>query len=220
MAAEINDALAECGFTRCPGEIMACNPSWCLSLAEWQQRFSSWIRTPTPQALLNSSIFFDFRPLFGDFSLADALRDHLFQQAPKNRIFLHTLAANVLSVNPPLGRLGRFSSRTIDLKKTGTRLFVDAGRLMALSTGMTPTATVERLRQAGDALHRRVHDIEADIAAFEHLQGLRLRQQLSGQGAPNVVEPQSLNSFEQRLLFESLSQAKLLQNTIKLEYAR
>ncbi len=220
LARDANDALAACGFTRCPGDIMASNPQWCLSLSEWQQRFSQWIRTPTPQALLNASIFFDLRPLFGNHALADALRGHLLSLAPKNRIFLHTLAANVLSVQPPLGRLGRFSSRVIDIKKTGTRLFVDAGRLLGLASGVEATATVTRLEQAGERLHRRSSDVAADIAAFETLQGQRLRQQLQHPDCPNQVDHQQLNPFEQRCLFEAFNQAKLLQNTIKLEYAR
>ncbi|MCW8957537.1 MAG: DUF294 nucleotidyltransferase-like domain-containing protein, partial [Gammaproteobacteria bacterium] len=36
VARQINDALAECGFPLCPGNIMASNPECCLSLEEWQ----------------------------------------------------------------------------------------------------------------------------------------------------------------------------------------
>ena len=80
LAKQINQALAECGFPLCPGNIMAGNPECCLSLAEWQARFRQWIEHGTPEHLLNATIFFDFRPLYGDEQSADELRRALLQQ--------------------------------------------------------------------------------------------------------------------------------------------
>ena len=57
---------------------MAGNPELCLSTDEWKAKFLAWIRAPTPQALLNANIVFDFRPLYGDTTLCDALREWLF----------------------------------------------------------------------------------------------------------------------------------------------
>ena len=66
FARAVNEALDACGFPLCKGEIMASNPAWCLSASEWRQCFGRWIRAPLPEALLNASIFFDFRPLWGE----------------------------------------------------------------------------------------------------------------------------------------------------------
>jgi hypothetical protein len=66
--------LDKCGFPLCKGNIMASNPELCLTLEEWEERFARWVRTPEPQALLNATIFFDFRPLYGRFNLAHRLR--------------------------------------------------------------------------------------------------------------------------------------------------
>ena len=52
---------------------MAGNPELCLSVDGMEGEFLHWIREPTPQALLNANIVFDFRPLYGDTTLADAL---------------------------------------------------------------------------------------------------------------------------------------------------
>jgi len=41
---------------------------------------------------------------------------------------------------------------TIDLKKSGARLFTDAARVLALAAGVTHTNTVQRLRQAATTL--------------------------------------------------------------------
>src|SRR5512135_3580142 len=43
VARRINQALDACGFPLCKGEIMASNPKWCLSLAEWKAQFADWI---------------------------------------------------------------------------------------------------------------------------------------------------------------------------------
>ncbi len=49
------------GFPLCTGNVMASNPDLCLSMEEWKAKFLDWIREPTPQALLNANIVFDFR---------------------------------------------------------------------------------------------------------------------------------------------------------------
>ena len=47
---------------------MAGNPQWCLTLDEWHvEKFERWIDSGSPEALLHGSIFFDLRPLHGDF---------------------------------------------------------------------------------------------------------------------------------------------------------
>jgi signal-transduction protein with cAMP-binding, CBS, and nucleotidyltransferase domain len=51
---------------------MASNPQWCLSADEWQARFAAWLRAPEPEALLRSTIFFDFRLLYGGDDLVEA----------------------------------------------------------------------------------------------------------------------------------------------------
>jgi CBS domain-containing protein len=48
------------------GNIMASNPDLCLTFDEWREKFGTWIREPHPEALLNATIFFDYRVLYGD----------------------------------------------------------------------------------------------------------------------------------------------------------
>ena len=108
FARAVNQALAELGFPLCPGEIMAGNRDWCLSADEWRAKFASWIREPTPQALLNANIFFDFRPLVGNGALAEALRAWLLGITQENRFFLRMMVANALQAEPPLGVIRAF----------------------------------------------------------------------------------------------------------------
>jgi CBS domain-containing protein len=82
FARAVNEALDACGFPLCKGNIMASNPQWCLSADEWRMAFSGWLESPQPEALLNASIFFDLRGLYGQESLANELRSWLLERAP------------------------------------------------------------------------------------------------------------------------------------------
>ena len=75
----MNEALDACGFPLCGGQVMASNPAWCLSLDEWKRQFGNWISVPEPEALLNASIFFDFRPLYGREELVADLQHWLLK---------------------------------------------------------------------------------------------------------------------------------------------
>ncbi len=230
MARETNGALDACGIPLCKGGIMAGNEQWCLSVEEWQRHFSAWILTPEPEALLNATIFFDFRPQYGDESLALALRQHLQRLAPQAAGFLHMMATNAVAVAPPLGRLRDFVSEEgqqgrVDLKKYGSRLFVDAARVFALSAGIAPVGTVARLQESVVATRLNGQDVAAAVLAFRHLQRIRLldqhRQMAAGRAPDNLLVTDSLNTLDRRILVESLKQARrlqlALQQTFRLE---
>ncbi|MGZ8254317.1 MAG: DUF294 nucleotidyltransferase-like domain-containing protein, partial [Burkholderiaceae bacterium] len=110
FARGVNEALAELGFPLCPGNIMASNRECCLSVDEWRAKFAGWIREPTPTALLNANIFFDFRPLFGNATLPDRLRTWLLGITRDNRFFLRMMSANALQAEPPLGLIRTFKT--------------------------------------------------------------------------------------------------------------
>jgi CBS domain-containing protein len=229
IAHQINEALHACGFDRCKGNIMAGNPEWCLSLDEWKHKFSNWIKAPTPTALLNATIFFDFRPIFGNFEFAEDLRDHLLTEARGNSLFLSMLARNALEVAPPVGRISRFSTGrgvhkgTIDLKTQGSRLFVDIARIYSLAHGVRTSNTEQRLRIAGQRAKRAATMIEGDVAALRFIQRIRLKRQLDSlgdKGDPNRIDPYLINEVEQRILRESFLQAQLLQERLRMDYQR
>ncbi len=221
-AQRVNDLLDICGFDRCAGGIMAGNPAWCLSVDEWRARFLGWMLSADPEALLNSTIFFDFRPLAGDWALADRLQDWLLARTADNALFLRHMAANALRGGPPLGRIRDFTvdRRTgrLDLKRDGSRPFVDAGRIYALALGVRETATAARLREAGAALNWSRREIDAVVEAFQCIQRLRLdRQHRSGEPA-NQIRPDELNELERAMLKESFRQARTLQARLQVRY--
>ena len=229
FALRVNHQLDACGFPLCKGEIMASNPKWCLSLTGWQQQFTQWIDHGSPEALLNASIFFDFRPLTGDASLALDLRTWLNRAAQKNPRFLHQMAGNALRNRPPLGVVRDFvlsdddaHPHTIDLKLNGATPFVDAARIFALAAGSPQTNTAKRLREAAHALHIPDSELADWNRAFHFLQLLRLRhqhgQQRAGQTPDNHLDPDTLNPLDRRILKEALRQARKVQTRLAMDY--
>lgn len=227
FAQAANQALAECGFPLCDGGVMAGNPRWCLSQSEWLESFSGWVRTPEPEALLNAAIFFDFRPLAGAGELAAELRRALAELTRGNDIFLRMMTVNALAASPPLGRLRDFATDAeaggvIDLKKFGSRIFVDAARILALGAGHCATGTVPRLRAVAAEGTMTAADAEAAAHAFHALQGIRLAVQAAGSLDPgtvgNQIDPGRLNVFDRRILLESLRQARSMQQLLRSRY--
>jgi CBS domain-containing protein len=229
LAKRINEALATCGFPLCKGNVMAGNPECCLSVTEWQRRFSAWVREPTPQAILDATIYFDLRPLYGRLELARSLRAHLVKTVPEGRKFLHLLVQDALERRPPIGFFRDFvvdnagdMPGTLDLKTAGITPFVDAARIYGLANGLLSTNTGRRLRDAADAVGLDREEANGWADAFHFVQVLRLRHQhaLARASRPlhNRIDPYALNPLDRRFLLEALRQAAKLQKKVAGAY--
>lgn len=229
FAAEVNQALDLCGFALCKGKVMASNPELCLSRQEWRSKMAGWIEAAVPKALLDAAICFDFRPIYGDDSLAERLRSEVWDLVRRYPVFLRHMAQNALQTPPALGRLGSFATSdvpgaegTIDLKAQGARVFVDAARIFALAQAIPQTSTAERLRAARGALGMSEAEAGAAIEAFFAVQALRLKHQAQPGGAAgplqNRLDPARLGRMEAAQLKEALRVARELQDRLALEY--
>lgn len=225
FAKRVNDDLDACGFPLCSGQVMASNPKWCLSLAEWQRIFGNWIDHGDPVALLNSTIFFDFRALHGAEHLSESLRTWLRDEARKNSRFLHQMAVNAMRNRPPLGMVRDFvtgEGNTLDLKLNGITPFIDAARIYSLAHGITETNTLQRLRAIAEPLYMKEQDAAAYCDAFVFIQLLRLRQHHAqserGEALSNKIDPDKLNDLDRRILKEAFRQARKLQTKLGMDY--
>lgn len=229
FAREVNEALDACGFRWCKGNIMACNPELCLSSEEWRRKMGAWLETWEPKALLDATIYFDFRALHGDATLATDLRNWIQHRTRANSAFLRTMAENALQVRPAVGAVRDFATgdvpgapHSIDLKAFGARLFVDVARIYALAHKLPQTNTVDRLRAAGPAARLSAPEVEAAVGAFLFIQHLRLRNQASSdvlaEDTANRIDPDKLNELERQILKESFRLARKLQQRLALDY--
>lgn len=150
FAERLNRLLDEAGVPYCKGGVMAKNPAFRHSLADWQAQIDSWIARPQPEALLGVDIFHDFVGILGERRLAGALRQHAVRAAGSSPTFLRLLAAageHVPSATTLLGRLRTHEGR-IDLKRHGLFPIVAGARAAALAWGSTATGTDARLAEA------------------------------------------------------------------------
>lgn len=227
FARTVNERLAACGFPLCKGNVMASNPELCLSAEEWQHKFAALLRAGNPQALLDATIYFDFRAIYGEESLAEDLRAWMLATVPSSPLFLRFMAENAVRVQPPLGMLRDFNfdknetfPHTLDLKAGGSRLFVDVARILSLANGIGETGTSERLRALAERGKLGRDDIDAVVDGFFFVQQLRLREQQAGTpaGLANRIDPDALNELDRYILKEAFKQARKLQSRLQLEY--
>ncbi len=229
LAEKVNLALDACGFPLCTGGIMAKNPDCCLSMDEWKSRFAQWIDQGMPEHVLKSTIFFDFRTIWGPHEKPDELRKWLMAKAAANGRFQKQMAANALQNAPPLGLIRDFrlsgtgeQANTIDLKVNGVAMFIDAARIMSLARNVPDTNTVERIRGVAAAGAIDPHDAEAWIDAYDYIRLLRMRinqdQATEGRELSNRVAPGRLNDLDRRILKEAFREARRLQAKLALDY--
>ncbi len=223
-------ALNEIGYEFCSGEVMAQNPQWCQPLSIWKQYFTQWIRTPEPESVMQSTIFFDFRAIYDVAHLTSQLRQHLQAELKglSERYFYH-LAVDALKNKSPLNWWGGWSLEAgnsedeigIDLKQTMTML-VDYARLLSLKIGVMEVNTIERLEQ----LHHKQALLEADLknmeTAFDFLMHQRLHHQLDhilhNQAPHNYLIPDDLSKLDARMLKDAAQLSQRLKLRLRQEF--
>lgn len=216
FAERLNPALATAGYRLCPGDVMARNPAYRLTLDGWKDWCRRLIRQPGRREARQADIALDFATLYGDDGLTAQLREHLNRELRDDagRALFRRMVGDNARINHPLGLFNRLlttshqGSEVIDLKRTGLRLIVDALRVFALNAGVSRCKTLERL-----AALRRLGVFEPDFSetiriAFEELQDLLLTHQLAqtrrGETPDPLLRMERLSSHERERLRLSL----------------
>jgi CBS domain-containing protein len=204
------DALAEkaiadlvaAGFPRCPGGYMA--TKWNGPLAEWEDRFRAWLDRPTPQALLEASIFFDFRAVHGHLDVG-RLRT-VVGRARGARTFLSAMAKSALTFHVPggLGLRLRSDSAKFDMKLKGISPIVFLARVYGLEAASRTSNTLDRLRAAMEAGLIAKDTCDTLSEAYRFLLRVRFREQIrmisEGKPPTNAMSLSDLSSIERSRL--------------------
>jgi CBS domain-containing protein len=215
----VNDLIAA-GFPPCPGGCMATN--WNKALPDWKATVAGWIRQPTPDNLMVSSIFFDFRAVAGTLSMEPV--EELIDSSSANQLFMAHLARVSLRFKPPLGLFRRIQTDEgrVDLKKRGIASIVAAARVFALEAGSRSRPTRERL-EAAVAAGTLGRDIGLNlIETYRYLLQLRLREQLDqirrGEEPTNDIRLGRLTSLEHRHLKDAFGAIREMQAAVVQRY--
>jgi CBS domain-containing protein len=229
LAERVNQGLNACGYIYCPGEVMAKTHTWRQPLKVWRDYFEQWIERPEPKALMLASVFFDLRALHDPAGLFTDLHAQVLELSRKNRIFIAYMAANALKHRPPLGFFRNFvlihggdHNHTFDIKHRGSVPIIDLARVYALSAGLAPINTVERLEAAAasKALSRSGSANLND--AYELIVTLRIRHQAEqirrGEQADNFLAPEQLSPLERGHLKDAFRLIDTMQESLGQRY--
>lgn len=222
LAERVTSALEQCGWPRCPGDVMATNPTWRLSVGQWQRRFAAWSHEPDPEAVLRSAIFHDMRHLVGDRRLAEQV--HLASVSTTSPLLLGHLSRQALATRPPLGffrgllleRHGEHRD-TFDIKRPISAV-VQLARIHALRARSPALSTRRRLRAGAEAgeLSRELATELSD--ALELMSYVRLHHQAeqarAGQQPDNNVAPANLTQRQRRHLRDAFEIVRTAQQSL------
>ncbi len=221
--------LDRAGYDFCEGGIMAQNPEWCLMLSEWQGKFKEWIHAPEPEALLRSSIFFDFRGGYGEMALIDELREYLFGSLSGWPGFFRHLSENAIYFKPPIGFFRNFVVESkgehkdaFDIKRAMMPI-VDLARIYALKNRIDETNTLERLRllyHAEVLKWSEYHDLEQAYSFMLQLRFVRQITAIIDEDRPpdNYVKPKKLSRIEQTMLKEIFKRVEKFQTKLEFDF--
>lgn len=229
FARQVNESLDKCGFPLCKGNVMASNPLYCRRQRDWLTQCLGWIEAGSAQDLLDASIFFDFRAIAGNKTLAEPLTAQVSQAAGKTPRFMALLATNAMHWRIPLTIFGgldtteRGGRQTLDLKLNGTALIVDFARIYALANNITARNSKERLETIAQLPRFGKAKGEDWVATFEFLQTLRLKAQIDEElidNNPNVLDVSRLSNVDRVVLKAAYNICKTMQQRLKLDYVR
>ena len=218
--------LDQAGYAFCNGKVMAMNPQWCQPISQWKQYFSAWITESSPKDLMEVSIFFDFRCLYGDHGFVDELREHIASRSENKAAFLFQLAQNTLSFKVPIDFFGKIAvesggdhPNTFNVKHVIAQI-VGFARIYAINYSLESTNTLKRIDILLERkiLNRVTH--EEIVEAYNYLMQLRFRHQVSmihrGEPPDNHVHINELTHMEKELFEKIFSHVNQLRKRLSL----
>jgi CBS domain-containing protein len=138
LAGRVIELMVQAGFSRCQGGVMASNPNWCKTDAEWINELNDIDHILSGNGLLRALILYDLRHVAGNRALSESIRQVVFKTAGSNPAIQRRMAELAVETLPPLNFWGNFvvekkggNEGEFDIKKRGLAPLRDAARLFA-----------------------------------------------------------------------------------------
>ena len=226
---KVCDWLDQAGYALCKGGVMAKNPKWCQPIGTWKKYFSEWIHTAEPEALLQASIFFDFRGAYGDMDLIKELRRHLFKALVGWPGFFRHLTENALFFTPPIGFFRNFlveskgEHRDTFNIKAAMQPVVDYARIYALNHKIEETNTFNRLNHLHNLKKISPEEHNELETAYSYLMQQRFANQVKiamdeNMEPANYINPKQLSRIEQTMLKEIFKRIEKFQGKLSFDF--
>ena len=218
--------MVDAGFARCQGGVMASNPRWCRTDAEWITELKGVSRWSEGDALLRAMILYDMRYVAGNDELCSSVRKVMIESVAGNTDLQRRLAELVIDTPPPLNFFGRFvveklggKQEAFDIKQRAMAPLRDAARVLCLKHRL-----VQRHSTGGrwDELRRNVPSLQevATLArdSYDQLLGVRSKYGLRTETSGRFIDPSALTKLERAQLANIFDVVRMVQDTMKFEF--
>lgn len=226
LAERTVEKLHTVGYDYCSGNMMASNPTWCLPADEWKQVFSGWMEDPSQENILNVSIFFDYRRVYGDGHLIEQLTHHIFQELEHTTIFKTFLARAALQNPAPLTFFRNFMveksgehKNSFDLKARAMMPLSDAARILVLTAKIGDVNnTIDRYHVLAEREPQNAEVYRNAAEAYEVLIRLRALLGLRRGDSGRYIKPSELTRLQRVLLRNTFPAVGDIQQLIEVRY--
>jgi CBS domain-containing protein len=218
-------ALIDCGYPRCPGNIMLSNPIWRQPVTSFRQSLREWIFGADPRGAMLLAIFLDAVPVAGDATLLHRAREFVQEHVVDNDAFFARFARPADQFDEPGGwwqRLGIGRTRAepmFDLKKLGTFPIVHGVRALALQHHIVAVPTTERLRGLVESGHLAADTAGQLAQALHLLMTLKLENNLAqrerGEPMSNLMHLSALSPPRRSQLHAAQAVVRRFRQTLR-----
>ncbi|MBH9964754.1 DUF294 nucleotidyltransferase-like domain-containing protein [[Bacillus] enclensis] len=225
---KLNQKLDACGFPECTGGIMAKEQKWKRSYTDWKKAIDDWLHEIDAQEVQNTTMFYDFRPIYGDYSIAEEIRRYLAEKSKRSLSMQQLLRKDALRFKLPVGPLGRVNlkpkNHLFNIKKSGLMQIVNMIRIHCVKYGVKEVNTIKRVNALKNMQAFHPRDAENVKLAMHILLTLRTRQNLKelkeGKPLSNDIDVRELSKDERQRLKEAIQIANRLQQVMEISFNR
>ena len=226
LANRMNKRLHKIGYDYCPADMMASNALYCLSLTEWQLQFTRWIKDPSPESMLLSGIFFDYRLVYGNVALVQKLTSSIFDQLSTQSVFFRFMAKDALKNPPPVSFFRNFLVESdgehkdeFDIKNRAMAPLISGARILALYHNLQNiNTTSERFERLSKLETENKELFESCAYAFKALLKFRVKQGLLHQDSGRFIDLTSLSKSERLKLKRCFKPLRDLQELLRVRF--
>ncbi len=228
LGKKVSHDLNAVGYKFCDGDIMASNPKWVQPLSRWKEYFTQWITQSEPQSVLEASIFFDFRGVFGNATLVNNLREHVNTTVDGKSVFFYHMAQSILKYKPPLNLFGKIIDQNhsgvqikLDIKKVLLPI-VSFCRLYSLFHRQDETNTLARIKHLYQlqVIPKSMYD--ELVLSYNYLMHIRFRAQsrsiLLNKPPDNIIDISKLTHIEVSTIKKIFSEISNLQTMLNFDF--
>jgi CBS domain-containing protein len=221
--ADVFDALEQCGFPPCPGEVTVRNPVWSKTLADFRDDFSRWLALSDEAGVMNIAIFYDAEAVAGDADLLRNAKQDLIDAMRGERAHLARFARAAEAFPTPIGFFdnlvtSKAEGDALDLKKGGIFPIVHGVRALSLEKGLTETGTAPRIARLSELGAFEPQFARELTQALHYLMTMRLDAQLAEQASTSLVRPGELSTMERDLLRDAFRATKRLREMLRRHF--